>query len=326
MSHPQDREPPVPSAGAMTVATPRQQVMLAPMADAMMILAAQKQITETIGKILTEGIDYGPMPGAKSATEKKRMVLFKAGAERVLFAFDVRPEFTLYTEDIDHDRIVHWRKRQKVWNNAHRDDHTFRWEVEEGQSIGVYRYVVRCQLIRRSDGMIVGEGYGSCSTMESKYVDRPRDSENTALKIAKKRAMVDATLTGFALSDRFTQDVEEATEEAAEVVAETSQPARRLRREPEPDDWTPEDRARLVALAEQLHYDGAALKRVIRGLLGHYPPKTGEEVGILVESLTTEVQALSESQAAAAREAEGATTAAASESSTGEGSPTTSTT
>jgi hypothetical protein len=238
----------------------------------------------------------------------------------------VRPEFTLYTEDIDHDRIVHWRKRQKVWNNAHRDDHTFRWEVEEGQSIGVYRYVVRCQLIRRSDGMIVGEGYGSCSTMESKYVDRPRDSENTALKIAKKRAMVDATLTGFALSDRFTQDVEEATEEAAEVVAETSQPARRLRREPEPDDWTPEDRARLVALAEQLHYDGAALKRVIRGLLGHYPPKTGEEVGILVESLTTEVQALSESQAAAAREAEGATTAAASESSTGEGSPTTSTT
>src|SRR5690606_10620038 len=63
-------------------------------------------------------------------------------------------------------------------------------------------------------GVVIGEGVGSCSTMESKYIDRPRDCENTALKMAKKRAYVDATLTTFGLSDQFTQDVEDMEHEA----------------------------------------------------------------------------------------------------------------
>ena len=41
---------------------------------------------------------------------------------------------------------------------------------------------------------------------ESKFISRPNDSENTVLKIAKKRSLIDATLATFALSDRFTQD------------------------------------------------------------------------------------------------------------------------
>jgi hypothetical protein len=42
-----------------------------------------------------------------------------------------------------------------------------------------------------------------------KYVDRPRECENTALKMAEKRAHVGAVLNAFGLSEQFTQDVED---------------------------------------------------------------------------------------------------------------------
>ena len=80
-------------------------------------------------------------------------------------------------------------------------------ETEKGISLGLYRYVITCKLYRGDQQ--VGEGVGSCSSMETKYIRAPRDSENTILKIAKKRAFVDAVLTTLGLSDRFTQDVED---------------------------------------------------------------------------------------------------------------------
>lgn len=55
----------------------------------------------------------------------------------------------------------------------------------------------------------MGTGIGSCSSMESKYLRTPRDFDNTILKMAKKRALVDATLSTLGMSDRFTQDVED---------------------------------------------------------------------------------------------------------------------
>jgi hypothetical protein len=68
----------------------------------------------------------------------------------------------------------------------------------------------------------VGSGVGSCSTLESKYrykkdyqtkakYENPdiADVYNTCLKMAKKRALVDATLTATGASDFFTQDVED---------------------------------------------------------------------------------------------------------------------
>jgi hypothetical protein len=64
-------------------------------------------------------------------------------------------------------------------------------------------------------GQVVGDCIGVCSTMESKYVDRPRDCENTALKIAQKRAHVGATLNAFGLSEQFTQDVEDNPDSAS---------------------------------------------------------------------------------------------------------------
>jgi len=145
---------------------------------------AHKEAAAVLREALEDGRDYGAIPGAGA-----KKVLLKPGAERLCVAFGLRPVFSVVSSEADHDRVVDFVDRFK----------------KPTQSRGLYRYVVKCCLER--DGVVVGEGVGSCSTMEQKYVSRPRDSENTVLKMAKKRALVDAVLGTLSLSDRFTQDV-----------------------------------------------------------------------------------------------------------------------
>jgi hypothetical protein len=108
------------------------------------------------------------------------------------------------------------------------------WQVKgqgEAISYGLYRFVVRCSLTR-FDGVVVGTGLGVCSTMESKYISRPSECENTALKMAMKRALVAAVLGTFGLSEAFTQDVGDDEDDedvrsvrAPAVVAKYEEPA-----------------------------------------------------------------------------------------------------
>ncbi len=72
------------------------------------------------------------------------------------------------------------------------------WEMS-GNKQGLFCY--KCNLYD-TKGNIVGMGLGACSLEEKK-------SYNNAIKIAKKRAFVDAVLTTGALSDFFTQDLED---------------------------------------------------------------------------------------------------------------------
>lgn len=205
------------SSTAVTVGErPATMALIRPVATPMALMELHKEIATVIGSILQEGIDYGKIPGAGD-----KAALFKAGAERVCFAFGCAVKYEVVQREIEHDRSVPWTKRKKLWRNQFKGDREFTWQEEAGASLGLYRYEIRCQLVRREDGAIVAEGLGSCSTMESKYIDRPRDCENTVLKMAQKRAMVAAVLNGFGLSDRFTQDVEDLPH--AEVAP--SQPA-----------------------------------------------------------------------------------------------------
>jgi len=165
------------------------------------MLAAQDEIRDFIAKALVSERDYGVIPG----TEKKdrdgqkveKRTLLKPGAEKIALAFGCTVVTRIIEREIDHDRVVKWQKKTKQW----KDRQFVGWKVEEGESIGLYRYVVAVDLVDAT-GAIVGTGIGSCSTMESKYIDRPRDCENTALKMAFKRAH-------FGLSDAFQQDLED---------------------------------------------------------------------------------------------------------------------
>lgn len=187
-------------------------------------------IQRVMGAVMKQGEHYGVIPGTS-----QKPSLLKPGAEKICFTFRLAPEYEVIERQLEHGHI---------------------------------EYRVTCTL-RTAAGRSVGQGVGSCSSMESKYRfrsgpkeatgqpvpheywnmrktdpqkalesiggkghvvakengiwqifkqgekaenDNIADTYNTVLKMAKKRAHVDATLTATAASDIFTQDVEEIAE------------------------------------------------------------------------------------------------------------------
>lgn len=183
----------------------REQVggLIRPVARPEEILEAQEETRELLMRVLKKGRDYDKIPGTKKDT------LLQPGAERSAAAYGLAPVFEIADQEIDHDRPISYIKRSWEWGKKKGEKI---WTEDPGQSEGLYRYVLRCQLVHRESGVVVGSGVGSCSTMESKYIDRPRDLENTVLKMAKKRAYVDSVLTTLGLHDQFKQDIEDNPE------------------------------------------------------------------------------------------------------------------
>lgn len=184
-------------------------------------------IQRAMQQVMKDGTHYGTVPGCGD-----KPTLLKPGAEKLSLMFRLIASFDVQREDLP---------------GGHRE------------------YTITCTL-RSPSGELLGQGVGSCSTMESKYryrqaerkcpecgvvaiikgrpeygggwicfgkkggcgakykdgdaviekqalgrVENPdiADCYNTVLKIAKKRAHVDATLTTTAASDIFTQDIED---------------------------------------------------------------------------------------------------------------------
>jgi hypothetical protein len=190
-----------------TQAIDRSQIggILRPVAKPEEMLQAQEETRNMVATILKEGRDYMTIPG----TNKPSLV--KPGAERTNAAFGCMATFEIIEKEVDHDRLNQYVKRSWEWHPEIRGKKV--WTEEAGESLGLYRYVIGCELVHRASGLVIGSGVGSCSTMEAKYIDRPRDLENTVLKMGKKRAYIDATLTAFGLSEQFTQDMEDMPRE-----------------------------------------------------------------------------------------------------------------
>lgn len=161
--------------------------LMRPIARPAEFVEAHKEAAALIRDALEQGRDYGRIPGAGN-----KPALLKPGAERLALAFGCRADYEIVQGEVDHNR-----------DNKYQDK-----SGRERTSFGLYRYVVRCVLTRH-DGAEVGSGLATCSSLESKYISRPRDCENTVLKMAEKRALVAAVLGAFGLSDRFTQDIED---------------------------------------------------------------------------------------------------------------------
>ncbi len=186
------------------LATRPEHALLRPVVSPAGLIEAQKETHQLIADALEKDRDYGKIPGTNKPT------LLKPGAERLNLAFGVYPDYMVTEQETDHDKEVTWKKRKWAWGEKRGEKI---WSEESGTSLGFYRYVVRCELKRRATDEMVGVGIGSASTLESRYVDRPRELENTVLKMAQKRALVAATLNAYALSDRFTQDMEDAPQD-----------------------------------------------------------------------------------------------------------------
>jgi hypothetical protein len=160
-----------PPGTALAAPAPARISMLRPIAAPAEVLQAQEETRNMVQQALQEGRDFGKIPGIEKAS------LLKPGAERVALAASIATCFS----------------GRPFFHMA-------------GGARALARPLSLCRrvpVIHRESGEVVGSCIGSCSTMESKYIDRPRDCENTALKMAHKRALVGATLITFGLSDRI---------------------------------------------------------------------------------------------------------------------------
>lgn len=137
------------------------------------------QFQKVIQSTLHQNHDFGIVPGTDKPT------LLKPGAEKILMMMGLRSEFEIVDSTRDFEK-------------------------------GFFQYQVRCKLYRGD--MLITEGLGSCNTKERKYIKQdPYTLDNTVLKMAKKRALVDATLLVASLSDIFTQDLEDMDLEGQQV-------------------------------------------------------------------------------------------------------------
>jgi len=174
----------------------------------------RQEFNSWVNTQLKEGVDYGKIPGIDKPT------LYKPGAEKITQLFGCLP-----------DMVV-----------THRESDT---------TTGYLYLEVTVELISLQTGLKVGAGIGSCSSFESKYrwrtekwyaKDAPPENQgwtyntkwgkwtrrvqnpdladvwNTVVKMAKKRALVDAALTISGASEKFTQDVEDMADESEQVV------------------------------------------------------------------------------------------------------------
>lgn len=136
-----------------------------------------KQRTKLLQKFVKDmmipNIDYGVIKGCSKPS------LLKPGAEKLceIFGFSKQVEIL--------NRIEDWDK-------------------------GLFHYEVKVILANKRTGLTESEGVGCCNSKERKFKNQDSFSiVNTLLKMAKKRALVDAVLSATRSSGLFTQDIEE---------------------------------------------------------------------------------------------------------------------
>lgn len=189
------------------------------------VLKQVQIIQEVMHQVMKVDEHYGTIPGTKKPS------LYKPGAEKLSLTFRLRPEYDIRRSDLPGGH----REYEVVCTLYH---------IPTGQSVGQgvgsattmegkYRFrpgpveftdkpVPQEYWNTRDVNLLGGKGFSPKKDDSGKWMiaikgemvehDNPADYYNTVLKMAKKRAHVDAILTATAASDIFTQDVEDMPE------------------------------------------------------------------------------------------------------------------
>jgi len=197
-------------------------------------ITAINKFQQVVHACMIKDSDYGVIPGTTKPT------LLKPGAEKIAKLLGLADTYEIL------DKAEEWK-------------------------MPFFRYLIKCKLVHVGMNAVISEGMGECNSMESKYrwrwvserdlpegadksnlVTQERKSSktgghwtvyrldnddiysqvNTILKMAKKRALVDAALSAGRLSDVFTQDIEDIPSIAQQDFT-TEKPAERARTEPD---------------------------------------------------------------------------------------------
>ena len=206
-----------------------------------------EKVQDAMRRAMVDGEHYGVIPGTGKPS------LLKPGAEKLCLLFRLAPtyevtrrpgeaghvEYEVLCElrHIESEKLIasgvglcttmesryRWRK------GSHACPHCGESAIIKGKE----EYGGGWLCWKKKDGCGAKFGEGDFSLDDLKAVENPdlADSYNTVLKMAKKRAHVDATLTATAASDIFTQDMEESVP----FVGTTPSPEK-MREEVGPED------------------------------------------------------------------------------------------
>jgi hypothetical protein len=181
-----------------------------------------REFQQIVQSQLIKDLDYGIIPGTKKPT------LLKPGAEKMAKLCKLSDAYEII------EKIENWEQ-------------------------GIFYYQVKCFLTHIPSSQLISEGLGSCNSKENKYryrwvyeKDVPSELDknkipfkiikaksggqyrmyrvdnddiysqvNTLLKMAKKRALVDATLSACRLSAIFEQDTEDFENTTSNELSES---------------------------------------------------------------------------------------------------------
>lgn len=217
------------------------------------LLSQRRLITDAMSKAMKEGDHYGKIPGCGD-----KPTLLQPGAQLLAHLFRLRPEYDVFESDLAHNH-KRFRVTCKLFfigaipeikigegvgeSSSMESKYRFRnaapeitetgetlpkafwtWRETEGDVLAKKRLSeafdgqnVGPKKINGTWQVVIYKG-GSDEKVEN---PNPPDVFNTVLKIAKKRAFVDATITATASSDFFTQDLEDIRDNLAAVEADS---------------------------------------------------------------------------------------------------------
>ena len=212
------------------------------------------QFQAVVQKTLKKDHDYGVIPGTGS-----KPTLLKPGAEKILMLMGLTSEYEVIEKVQDYDR-------------------------------GFFAFTVKCTL-SKSD-IKVTEGVGHANTREKRYVSgRQQDAytlANTVLKMAKKRAQVDAVLTVASLSEIFTQDLEDQVDDGFSPSTQSKKPQRSQKQKQQSNESATEaQRKKLYAVSKELDLNKDAMTSIMAERYGKNNSKelTKAEASNLIEYL-----------------------------------------
>ena len=194
----------------------------------------QIQIVQRVMQsVMKNNEHYGIIPGCG-----KKPTLLKAGAEKLAFVFRLAPEFDGERNPIDlgkghREYIIKTTLRHitsgAIWGQGLGSCSTmekkYRYRTGPSENTGALvpkeYWDLRKINPEQAQAVLGGRGFVAKKDGKDWFIFQQGDSiendciadqYNTVLKMAKKRSIVDATLTATAASDIFTQDLEEMVE------------------------------------------------------------------------------------------------------------------
>lgn len=217
------------------------------------LVAQVGHIQQVMKAVMKDGEHFGKIPGCGD-----KPTLLKAGAEKLAMTFRLAPEYDIQEREMPGGhreyrvtvRLVSIITGAMVGSGVglcSTMEGKYRFRAGDGEvtSVAVPKAYwdtrrsdpeAASKLLRETANRagLEGSKFGTKKDAEGRWMvtthgervehDNPADYYNTVLKMAKKRALVDAVLTSTAASDIFTQDIEDMPEVIPGVAKGQAQP------------------------------------------------------------------------------------------------------